>query len=74
MNEYNQPLFKTGHRIIRVIGSLPSIRIGDKVIAGVVSENGRLVTVNGFTYRTCYFKPLLTCKGNCHEEISQYWL
>lgn len=57
------PLFKRGDRIIRVGGSLPRINRRDKVIAGTVSDNGRLVIVNGVCLRTCFFKKLIRCKG-----------
>jgi len=55
--------FKQGDRIIRVGGNLPTINIGDKVVAGEISENGRLVVVRGYLYRAAAFKPLITCKG-----------
>ena len=64
MARYNQPLFKTGDRIIRVGGNLTTMKVGDKVIAGEISENGRLVCVDDFTYRADLFKPLITCKGS----------
>ena len=47
MKKYNQPLFKTGDRIIRVGGNLPSMTVGDKVVAGEISEHGRLFYVDG---------------------------
>ena len=64
MSTTKQPLFNTGDRIIRVGDNLNSIRIGDKMIAGEISENGRLVCVGDFTYRADLFKKLIVCKGN----------
>ncbi len=70
--------FKEGDRIIRVGGNLTMMKVGDKVIAGAISENGRFVVFNGRLYRTIFFKPLITCKGKTNEtdynECKNNWI
>ena len=55
------PIIKRGDRIIRVGGNLICIKKGAKVIAGTISENGRLVVVNGMNMSTMFFKRLIRC-------------
>jgi len=56
------PKFKRGDRIIRVGGNMPHMKVGTKVVAGEISENGRYVIVGTSMFNTSFFKLILKCQ------------